>query len=457
MYYKLFTTFYFIIVAIISTAQSFSLSPYSKFGIGDLTYNTYVPGISMGYTSIAQRSNRYVNQNNPAAATAIDTLSFITDISIVGRTINLKNNYKSHTQTNTDVSFIAIGFPITKKWKTYIGIAPISNVGYKISEEKLIDTLLLSNLYKGDGGFSEVFFSNGFDLIKTHSLKKTNNNINNHNHHKLALGLKTSYIFGSLDKYTNASFPEEQYIFDLYKTERIIANDIQLKTGLQYEFLKQEEIENIKTNKLKIIVGFTYGHLTNIKAKQTRLITKFINIQGAITKDTIENIVNKNGHIQFPRTIGSGITIEIRDKFSWATDFIFQEWSSVKFFNEHTTLKNSFFIGSGIQYIPDPTKFYYYWKMINYRLGLYYNKTYLNINSKNINEFGITFGLGLPISKTDKGEGTMIKRKLPPMINLSFSYSNRGTLKNNLIKEQFLQFSIGLNLHDIWFVKRKFN
>jgi hypothetical protein len=95
--------------------------------------------------------------------------------------------------------------------------------------------------------------------------------------------------------------------------------------------------------------------------------------------------------------------------------------------------------------------------MINYRLGLYYNKTYLNINSKNINEFGITFGLGLPISKTDKGEGTMIKRKLPPMINLSFSYSNRGTLKNNLIKEQFLQFSIGLNLHDIWFVKRKFN
>jgi hypothetical protein len=70
---------------------------------------------------------------------------------------------------------------------------------------------------------------------------------------------------------------------------------------------------------------------------------------------------------------------------------------------------------------------------------------------------GITFGLGLPISKTDKGESTMIRRKLPPMLNLAFSYGIRGTTSNNLIKEQFFQFSVGLNIQDIWFIKRKYN
>ncbi len=457
MFYKIFITFCFIVATVFSIAQSFTLSPYSKFGIGDITYNTYVPGLSMGYTSIAQRSNRYINQCNPAAATAIDTLNFVTDISLMGKTQHLKNNNLSHLQTNTDVSFLALGFPVFKRWKTYIGIAPISNVGYKISEEKYIDTLLLSNLYKGEGGFSEVFLSNGFDIFNKYKKRNINENTFHNNYHKFAAGLKMSYMFGSLDKYANAIFPEEQYIFDMYKTERFIISDYQFKAGIQYEYLKQEETNNIKTNKYKIIFGFTYGHFTNIKAKQTRLVTKFINIQGSITKDTIENIVNRKGNIQLPRTIGSGFTIEFRDKFAWSTDFVFQEWSSLKFFNEPVELYNSFFIGSGIQYIPDPAKFYHYWKMINYRLGLYFNKTYLNINSKDINEFGITFGLGLPISKTDKGEGTMIRRKLPPMINFSFSYSNRGTAENNLIKEQFFQFSIGLNLHDIWFVKRKYN
>lgn len=115
------------------------------------------------------------------------------------------------------------------------------------------------------------------------------------------------------------------------------------------------------------------------------------------------------------------------------------------------------FVATGIQYIPDPTKFYQYWKMTHYRMGFYYNQTYLNLNLHNINEFGITFGLGLPIAKTDKGESTMIRRKLPPIINVSLAYGNRGTTNNNLIKESFWQFSLSLNIHDIWFIKRKYD
>ncbi len=457
MYYKFFIVFVWaVFLCLLANAQSFSLSPYSKFGIGDVTYNPYLPGLSMGYTSIAQRSNRYINSLNPAAATATDTMSFITDISIVGRTHHLKSGNLNNTQTNTDISYLAMGFPIVKNWKTYIGLSPISNVGYKINDEQQIDTLELSTTYKGDGGFNELFISNGFILLN----KKYSNKFNNttyHYFHNFSIGIKASYIFGSLDKYTTAVFPNDQNIFDLYKTERFIVSGFNPKAGIQYEFLKQEEVLFDKKNKIKIIAGATYSPLTNINAKQTSLVTKYLNIQGSITKDTIQNIVNKKGKIQFPGTIGFGFTLETNNKFTWSTDINFQQWSATHFFNEPTNLKNSIFIGTGIQYIPDPTKFYNYWKMINYRMGGYYQQSYLNVSSTNISEFGITFGLGLPITKTDKGESTMIRRRLPPMLNLALSYGSRGTEKNSLIKEQFIQFSIGLNLHDIWFVKRKYN
>ncbi|MCX7862335.1 MAG: hypothetical protein N2449_05010 [Bacteroidales bacterium] len=437
-------------------SQSFTLSPYSKFGLGDISYPSYVPGYSMGFTSIAQRSNRYINRENPAAATQIDTLSFVTDISIMGRYFMLQSQNYTHSQSNSDIHYLAMGFPITKNWKNYIGLAPISNIGYQIQENKIIDTLQLTNTYKGDGGLNEVFWSNAWDIIHKKHTKK-NENIETNHFHRLALGLKSSYVFGSLDKYTSATFPEELYVFDMNKTERNILNGVIFKGGLQYQYLLQQENNFEKTNKLKVILGLTYQMLEPIQAKQTTLITKFLNLQGTVTKDTIQNIVNKKGKIEMPQSIGFGLTIETNDKFTWSSDVLFQHWANTKFYNEPTNLKNSIFVATGIQFIPDPTKFYQYWKMTQYRLGTYFNQTYLDIYNQHINEFGITFGLGLPITKTDKGESTMIRRKLPPMLNISLAYGTRGTLKNNLIKENFWQFSLSLNIHDIWFIKRKFN
>ncbi len=158
-----------------------------------------------------------------------------------------------------------------------------------------------------------------------------------------------------------------------------------------------------------------------------------------------------------PNSYGIGVSLTIYEKLTWNTDIRYQEWSKVKFFNENQQLRNTWFMGSGIEYIPDPYKFYNYWEMVNYRFGGYYHQTYLTINQTAINEYGINFGIGLPITRTNKGESTMIRRKLPPMINLAFSYGSRGSLNNNMIKEHFYQFSIALNLYDIWFVKRKFN
>jgi len=69
----------------------------------------------------------------------------------------------------------------------------------------------------------------------------------------------------------------------------------------------------------------------------------------------------------------------------------------------------------------------------------------MNIYGEDITDFGITFGLGLPAIR---GLSNM---------NIGFELGERGEKTSNLVKEQYINFHIGISLNDKWFVKRKIN
>ena len=61
-------------------------SPYSVYGIGDLHGSGTSFNASMGGVGIATRNRRFVNTMNPASATARDSLSFMADFGLSGKT-----------------------------------------------------------------------------------------------------------------------------------------------------------------------------------------------------------------------------------------------------------------------------------------------------------------------------------------------------------------------------------
>jgi len=61
----------------------------------------------------------------------------------------------------------------------------------------------------------------------------------------------------------------------------------------------------------------------------------------------------------------------------------------------------------------------------------------------------LTLGAGLPIRKWSMYDNQYT------IINTTFEIGKRGN-KNNNITESFFRFSLGLNLSDIWFKKRKY-
>ncbi len=80
-----------------------------------------------------------------------------------------------------------------------------------------------------------------------------------------------------------------------------------------------------------------------------------------------------------------------------------------------------------------------------YRAGIRFEDTGLKIKNESINEFGISFGVGLPVGRFFSNA------------NLGIEIGKRGTTNQNLIEENFINFQISLSLNDRWFVKRKFN
>ncbi|MDE0599087.1 MAG: hypothetical protein OSB51_07915, partial [Dokdonia donghaensis] len=69
----------------------------------------------------------------------------------------------------------------------------------------------------------------------------------------------------------------------------------------------------------------------------------------------------------------------------------------------------------------------------------------INLNGENINEFGISFGVGLPTGRRISN------------LNLQFEVGQRGTTNANLIQENFFNVGVSLSINDLWFVQSKFN
>ena len=134
-YKALFITF-FLILCVSSFAQDGtygSYSPYSIYGIGDISKEGTAYNKSMGGVGIATRNRRFINYLNPAAVTARDSLAFMADFGLSEKnTLYRQGDIKSAKNTFNIYDFI-LSFPIWRSSAFMVGITPFSDVGYDFS------------------------------------------------------------------------------------------------------------------------------------------------------------------------------------------------------------------------------------------------------------------------------------------------------------------------------------
>lgn len=398
-----------ILISYISYSQSTS-SPYSLFAVGKIENCGFGVNQAMGGTGIAFKSDNWLNNINPASYSGIDSMKFIFEVGLFGKYTNFKDSYGSDYKIDGNLRYLAIGMRFAKRWSGSVGIIPVSSVGYSINSSQPIEGLLLESYktYSGNGGINRIYFGN--------SLKVTKN---------LSLGADLSYYFGKISQ--SETFASNDYFNSYEVNKSYYVNSIHFEYGLQYSF---------QPRNLQYTLGLTFGKQKTLnETNKASLI---------VSSDTIE-LENEKADFYIPMKYGIGLAIVNGKRFKAGIDYELNDWSVIKFSNSMIDTKKSERFSFGIEYLPQKGHRDAGLKLIRYRLGAGYTKSYLIINSTPINSKSVSLGFGIPI------------RHEMSMINLAFEYGEEGTLKNRLIRERYFMAHFNITLRDEWFAKRKFN
>lgn len=402
-------------------AQSDASSPYSRFGLGVVKQNnanTVQQG--MGGIGNALFGGSLLNTSNPAAYAAIDSLSFLFDAGFYVKTVTYHTNRMSEQGSNASFDYANLGFFITKWWKTGLGITPFSTKEYE-STITGNDPVSYAEKFIGEGGLNQVYWANGFNIAN-----------------KLYLGVNSSYLFGTIADETTIYFPDSTYMTHGRRTTGTRISNFKFDFGAIYTI-------NLKNNST-LSIGATYSLPMNFNSKRN-VYVRSIKSYSTASETPIDTLVYRMGEkvtVKYPQGFGIGVTYRKGDRIMVGMDFNWDNWKNFSFAGSNDSLQNSWNIAIGGSYKPKSTTVSGYMKRVTYRAGFHYDQTYLRIYDKSINKFGVTLGLGLPMPRSLSS------------FNLALEVGRMGTTENNLVKETYFNISMGISLHEVWFVKRKY-
>ena len=411
------------LISVNGFSQLSTNSPYSRFGLGNLSNSVSPEQSAIGGTSVVFCNSEIINSNNPATYSTFKSKSFLFSTSLNASVTDFQTNDLSQTESNTNFSNLSLGFPVNKYISVSSGLRPFSDIGYKLDyydATSLEDTV---NIFStGTGGLSNYYFGASVKL-----------------HENFSAGINAKYIFGGLSRNRTANFNNAS-IFNTSSVDRINITGMTYEAGLLFNTNLYEDKD--------VSFGMTYQNNSDLEAKRTLIGTTYeLSNSSLIIKDTFQNSTEL-GTVTMPSKFSAGLMYS-SDKLILVANYSSQNWSDyqLKFGEiiEEDYLENSTCLSAGLQYTPDYNSVTKYWKKINYRIGSRMDKSYLNLNNNQISEKSLTFGLGLPVKRSNS------------YFNISMEVGEKGTTEKDLIKEQFVRFNLGVTFKGIWFVKRKYD
>lgn len=409
-------------------AQKTNTSPYSILGIGEEIAAKTVEEMSMGGSGTVGSYENQLSFTNPATYSGFR----LTTYSIAGqnRGLTVKDALTTQKSSNANLSYLVLGIPVGEKAGFVFGLQPNTSVGYSI-ENTILDSegeVSEISLYEGDGGTNRVFLGAGYQVSKG-----------------LSVGLEGDYVFGNIDNSIINQLRDVQ-LGTKYVTDAKVKG-FGLKTG----FLYKKELKN----DLYLSLGGSFELENELKSEGHEYLYSVSFANGESPRDTILNVAS-NGFYNKPMKTSLGIGVGKAKKWAASLDYSFQDkielGGNLLNRNPKLAFRKSSQLSLGGFYIPKHNSISSYWDRVIYRAGVRSQQTGIMVDGtgngtqfNDVNDFGISFGVGLPMSNE-------ISR-----LNLGFEFGKRGTTDNGLIEESYFNFKLGLLLSNKWFRKREIN
>lgn len=397
-------------------------SPYSRYGLGELHHYSFGRSTAMGGASIASRNNSQINLGNPASFDAIDSLGFMFEFAVNAKYTSFEDNIGTVKANDANFQYFAMNFQVSNRMGTSLGLVPFSDVGYNVVvDQNLENTGPVRTTYYGSGTISNAFFGLSFETFKF-----------------LSIGANLNYYFGMLNRNAEVVFSGASDFYNMQQYKSLRVNDFSFDFGAQATIPLK--------NKKKLILGAVFENNPKYNAIFSDITQKNLGSGSAVDQDTLFYVKEEKGIIEFPFTYGFGISYVKENILEINADYYHQSWSEAKFLGSKSnflTDLNKFAVGA--EWIPEKFSINSYTSRIAYRAGFRYEETYLIFNNRQINDFGITFGVGLPVYRSKS------------TINIAAEVGRKGTKEENLVQENYFRLNLMVNLYDLWFIKRRFD
>ena len=414
----------FCIIATTAMAQNGTNSPYTRYGFGQLSDQSFGNSKAMGGVAYGLRNGLHINAANPASYSAVDSLTFLFDAGISLQNTNFKENGVKTNAKNSSVDYIAMQFRLWKRMGMTIGFLPYSIVGYNMSQTETVpnsedqygNTVSKLMSYTGDGGLQQVFVGLGYRVFDN-----------------LSIGANFSYLYGDISHTSSLTFNNSN-AYNSTLANKLEISDYKFDLGLQYtqRFGKKHAVN----------LGAVYSLGHDINGTGYNFRETYLSGSTYPATQTVDTIKNA---FSLPHTLGIGFTYVYNNRLTIGLDYTLQKWAETKFFNETGKFQDRTKIAVGAEYLPSSIGRSYL-QRIRYRAGAYYSDPYAKVDGKEgTREYGVSFGLGLPL---EVFQGRSI-------LNISGQYVKVSPKVKGMLEENYLRINLGLTFNDRWFMKWK--
>lgn len=421
-------------------------SPYSRYGVGDITPNQNILNRAMGGISAGYSDFQTINFANPASYGNFGRTIFDLGAEADVRTLKGLNSSNKFTNTNALFSYLQLGVPIGSlkmaKKEQFLGLVfglkPMSRINYKIEKnERLVFAPMtgqsdsLSTLYEGSGGISQAYTGLGF-RIKNFSV-----------------GFNVGYMFGNKDYSTRLIFINDTV--DYYKSNSATNSNF---GGLFFDMGLQYQAKIGKTGVLRI--GARGNLQRKLNAHKDIVRETYLYDPTSNNNYRIDSVYAENqlpGKVVLPSSFGVGFVYQ-NSHWLFGADVDVANWADYRFYDQPDFVRNNYTVRLGAQYLPakENTAAKKYFSFVRYRAGVSFGPDYITAGSSNLPNFNATVGAGFPLTSLRR----LSYSSDYVTLNTAIELGSRGTNKTGL-RENVARFSIGLTMNARWFQKAKYD
>lgn len=431
------------------TSSVSTYSPYSMYGMGELTTKGNAIQRSMGGIGVAMWTNNMVNVMNPAAYALTPQQSFLFNFGVEGGHFRNSQDKMSAGATSTvrtayntiNIHDIAFQMPLAKNFGLGFSLTPYSNVGYNMYSDDLSQDVIgnvgrVNYQYAGDGDVTEVKAGLGWKPFRS-----------------VAIGVAAMYYWGSINRSYDTMLTNITGDGTYSSTRGVDTYDvsrIKFQAGIMWNPIYQDQ---------RIL---TFGATYDLGGAVNPDVVKYVYVDNVLS--SVVRLEQEDAlPLRLPQQVSAGVfyqTLKIRV----GADYVYQDWGSrnVDFVESGGTgvrvgYTDTHTIKVGFELVPRYSDVAHYFNRVAYRIGARMGDYYQTFGGGRVKQYAVTAGFGLPIrlfGRSSVNIGFEAGMRRPDSETIVISDKVAGT-----IRQTYYKFSLGLNLfgEDRWFVRQKFN